>query len=135
MLEIHPCVKLNLISLWDGPRSTIGTRWNVNLTVDPNIELNRRINVRCSLSLIFHVCVCVQPLGSRNVMNGNLRISYCRRSVLKRRDKFNQINKPNKPPDLIRKSIPNLFRNNIEFISNLVQIMLNIPNSESIPIA
>lgn len=68
-------------------------------------------------------------------MNGNLRISYCRRSVLKRRDKFNQINKPNKPPDLIRKSIPNLFRNNIEFISNLVQIMLNIPNPESIPIA
>lgn len=65
-------------------------------------------------------------------MNGNLRISYCRRSVLKRRDKFNQINKP---PDLIRKSIPNLFRNNIEFISNLVEIMLNIPNPESIPIA
>lgn len=60
MLEIHPCVKLNLISLWDGPRSTIGSRWNVNLTVDPNIELNGRINVRfrCSLSLIFHVCVC-----------------------------------------------------------------------------
>lgn len=46
MLEIHPCVKLNLISLWDGPRSTIGSRWNVNLTVDPNIELNGRINVR-----------------------------------------------------------------------------------------
>lgn len=79
MLEIHPCVKLNLISLWDGPRSTIGSRWNVNLTVDPNIELNGRINVR------FHNVRCFTNFrsntGSRNVMNGNLRIENLLPSV------------------------------------------------------